>query len=123
MITKEELNKFLDLYSNFDKSIIRMGEAISGKPYPYISTDLFETDWYETVNEMFYTFLESHFTETGIDWITYYFFEDMEDHLVTVNISADLFNKEHEVEYHLNSVDELWDFLMTDKKLYFKDAE
>ena len=122
MITKEELSKFLDLYSNFDKSIIRMGEAISGKSYPY-NTDLFETDWYETVNEMFYTFLESHFTETGIDWITYYFFEDIEDHLVTINISADLFNKEHEVEYHLNSVDELWDFLMTDKKLYFKDAE
>lgn len=122
MITKEELNKFLDLYSNFDKSIIRMGEAISGKSYPY-NSDLFETDWYETVNEMFYTFLESHFTEVGIDWVTYYFFEDIEDHLVTVTISADLFNKEHEVEYHLNSVDELWDFLMTDKKLYFKDAE
>lgn len=122
MITKEDLRKFLDLYSKFDKSVIRMGEAISGKSYPY-NTDLFETDWYETVNEMFYTFLESHFIEAGIDWITYYFFENMEDHLVTVNISADLFNKEHEVEYHLNSVDELWNFLMTDKKLYFKDAE
>jgi hypothetical protein len=122
MITKEELNKFLDQYSKFDKAVIRMGEAISGKSYPY-STDLFETDWYNIVNEMFYTFLESHFTEAGIDWVTYYFFEDIEDHLVTVTISADLFDKEHEVEYHLNSIDELWDFLMTDKKLYFKDAE
>ena len=122
MITKEQLSEFLDRYSKFDKAVIRMGEAISGKSYPY-STDLFETDWYNIVNEIFYTFLESHFTEAGIDWITYYFFEDIEDHLVTVTISADLFNKEHEVEYHLNSVDELWDFLMTDKKLYFKDAE
>ena len=122
MITKEELSKFLDLYTKFDKSIIRMGEAISGKSYPY-NVDLFETDWYEIVNEMYYTFIESHFTEAGADWVNYYFFEDIEDHLVTVNISADLFNKEHEVEYHLNSVDELWDFLLTDKKLYFKDAE
>ena len=122
MITKEQLSEFLDRYSKFDKAVIRMGEAVSGKSYPY-STDLFETDWYTHVSEMYDIFLESHFTDEGIDWINYYFFEDIEDHLVTVTISADLFNKEHEVEYHLNSVDELWDFLMTDKKLYFKDAE
>ena len=122
MITKEQLSEFLDRYSNFDKAVTRMGEAISGKSYPY-STDLFETDWYTQVNEMYDIFLESHFTDEGIDWINYYFFEDIEDHLVTVTVSADLFDKEHEVEYHLNSVDELWDFLMTDKKLYFKDAE
>lgn len=122
MITKEQLSEFLDRYSKFDKAVIRMGEAISGKSYPY-STDLFETDWYTHVSEMYDIFLESHFTDEGIDWINYYFFEDVEDHLVTVTVSADLFDKEHEVEYHLNSVDELWDFLLTNKKLYFKDAE
>ena len=122
MITKEQLSEFLDRYSKFDKAVIRMGEAVSGKSYPY-STDLFETDWYTHVSEMYDIFLESHFTDEGIDWINYYFFEDIEDHLVTITISADLFDKEHEVKYHLNSVDELWDFLMTDKKLYFKDAE
>ena len=122
MITKEQLSEFLDRYSNFDKAVIRMGEAISGKSFLY-SADLVETDWYTYVSEMYDIFLESHFTDEGIDWINYYFFEDVEDHLVTVTVSADLFNKEHEVEYHLNSVDELWDFLMTDKKLYFKDAE
>lgn len=122
MITKEELTNFLDRYSKFDKAVIRMGEAVSGKFYPY-STNLFETDWYTYVSEMYDIFLESHFTDKGIDWVNYYFLEDIDDHLVTINISADLFNKEHEVEYHLNSVDELWDFLMTNKKLYFKDAE
>lgn len=123
MITKKELSEFLERYSNFDKSVLRMEEAISGKSYPYCGADLFETDWYTHVSEMYDIFLESHFTEEGIDWINYYFFEDIEDHLVTVNKSADLFNKEYEVEYHLNSIDELWNFLMTDKKLYFKDAE
>ena len=122
MITKEQLSEFLDRYSNFDRAVTRMGEAISGKSYPY-NTNLFETDWYTHVSEMYDIFLESHFTDEGIDWINYYFFEDIEDHLVTVTVSADLFNKEHEVEYHLNSVDELWDFLLTNKKLYFKDAE
>jgi hypothetical protein len=34
-----------------------------------------------------------------------------------------MFNKEEEIEYHLNSINELWDFLLTDKKLYFKNAE
>ena len=122
MITKEQLSEFLDRYSKFDKAVIRMGEAISGKSYPY-NTDLFETDWYTIVSNMYDTFLESHFTNEGINWINYYLFEDVKDHVVTVIISADLFYKEHEIEYHLNSVDELWDFLMTDKKLYFKDAE
>ena len=27
------------------------------------------------------------------------------------------------IEYHLNSIDELWEFLLTDKKQYFKNAE
>jgi len=121
MITKEELKNFLDRYSNFDKAVIRMGEVISGKSYPY-STNLFETDWYTYVSEMYDIFLESHFTDKGIDWVNYYFLEDIDDHLVTINISADLFNKEQEVEYHLNSIDELWDFLLTDKKAYFKNV-
>jgi hypothetical protein len=36
---------------------------------------------------------------------------------------ADLFKEKEEIEYHLNSIDELWEFLLTDKKLYFKNAE
>ena len=71
---------------------------------------------------MFYQFF-SRTSNLFLVVYNYYFFEDVEDHLVTVTISADLFDKEHEVEYHLNSVDELWDFLLTNKKLYFKDAE
>ena len=122
MITKEQLSEFLDRYSNFDKAVIRMGEAISGKSYPY-NTNLFETDWYTHVSEMYDIFLESHFTDEGIDWINYYFLEDVEDHLVTVTVSADLFEGKREIEYHLNSIEELWNFLITDKKAYFKNAE
>lgn len=121
MITKKELSKFLDHYGIYNSAVTRIGKAISGSPYHYMN--LFETDWGDAVENMLYAFLESNFTEEGIDWITYYLFEDVEDHVVTVTISEDLFYKEHEIEYHLNSVDELWDFLLTNKELYFKDAE
>ena len=49
-------------------------------------------------------------------------FEDIEDKLVTVKQDKDIFNEEKEIEYHLNSLEELWDFLLTDKKAYFKNV-
>ena len=120
MITKKEFEEFLKQYNKFNEAISRMEEAISGKSY---RINLYETDWSEAVEDMLFIFLKSHFTEAGIDWITYYLFEDIEDKLVTVTIPADIFEEEKEIEYHLNSLDELWDFLLTDKKLYFKYAE
>ena len=117
MITKEDLRKFLDLYSKFDRSVIRMGEAILGKPYSY-SADLFETDWYETVNEMFYTFIESHFTEIGCDSIFWWMFEDV-DHIITQTVDPDLFNGKSEIEYNVNDIEDLWKYLIKYKKDYF----
>lgn len=119
MITKEEFNKFITEFQSFNKAIDRIEEALTGRSY---SCTLFESDWVASVEKMLDVFMESHFTDKGIDWICYYLFETIDDHLVKVTISADLFNKEHEVEYHLNSIDELWDFLLANKKLYFKNV-
>ena len=33
-----------------------------------------------------------------------------------------MFNEEKEIRYSLESADELWDFLQTDVKAYFKNA-
>jgi hypothetical protein len=118
MITKEEFSKFISKYQSFKDAIDRFGEALGGKSFYY----LFETDWYEDVAEMLDTFIDSHFTEKGADWIYYYLFEDIDDHRVFITKGADLFNGEAEIEYHLNSIDELWDFLLNDTKLYFKNA-
>ena len=120
MITKEEFTKFISNHQIFDRGIERFEKAITGKNY---TCNLIETDWGEAVGYMLDSFLESHFTEKGCDWIYYYLFEDVEDHKVIVKKEADMFNVEEEIEYHLNSIDELWKFLLTDKKLYFKNAE
>ena len=82
-----------------------------------------DCDWIDEVNKLLEAAIYSHFTEEGVDWIFYYLYELIEDKKVTVTKSADLFDKEQKIEYHLNSIDELWDFLLTDKKLYFKNAE
>ena len=120
MITKKEFTKFINQYQIFDTALNRISEAVSGSKY---GLTLFETDWGEAVGKMLDIFLDSHFTEEGVDWVIYYLFEDIEDKLVIVTEPADMFNKEKKIEYHLNSLDELWDFLLTNKKTYFKNAE
>lgn len=120
MITKEEFTEYILNYQAFEQSISRMEEAFSGRKY---GCNLFDCDWVDSVGKMLDIFIESHFTETGSDWVFYYLFETVGDKKVTITKEADLFKEKEEVEYHLNSIDELWDFLLTDKKLYFKNAE
>lgn len=118
MITKEEFFKYLEAYKTFDSGINRMAGAITGNKY---LMPLYETDWGDAVGRMLDIFLESHFTEKGSDWVSYYLFEDIEDKKVTISIEGDMFRDPGVVEYHLNSIDELWDFLQTNVKLYFKE--
>ena len=119
MITKEEFVKYLTEYQSFEKAIKRLGEALGGKGYYYI----YECDWYDNVGQMLDIFINSHFTENGADWIYYYLFENVEDHKVVITKEADMFKGEEKIIYHLNSIDELWDFLLTDIRRYFKNAE
>lgn len=119
MITKEEFTKYISEYQRFDEGLERLSEALSGSKY---GIPIFECDWAEAVGKMLDCFLDSHLTVDGADWVTYYMFEDVEDKKVTIKKPEDMFNKETEIEYHLNSIDELWDFLLTDKKKYFKNV-
>jgi hypothetical protein len=120
MITKEEFVKFITEFQSFNKAIDKIEKVLTGRSYSYT---LFESDWVTSVEKMLDIFIESHFTNEGIDWICYYLFETIKDKKVTVTKEADLFKEKEEVEYHLNSITDLWDFLLTDKKLYFKNAE
>jgi len=119
MITKDDFSKFLTEYEFFKKAIDRFGKALGGNEFYYI----YECDWYDSVGIMLEIFIDSHFTEKGADWIYYYLFEDIEDHKVIVTKEADLFGDKEKVEYHLNNIDELWNFLLINKNLYFKNAE
>ena len=120
MINKEDFIKFIQSYIEFQESIDNFDKAITGKNYPSI---LFETKWYDAVGKMLDSFLDSHFTVHGIDWIFYFLFEDVSDKAAYIKQEGDMFNEEKEIRYSLESADELWDFLLTDKKLYFKNAE
>lgn len=119
MITKEEFIKFIQSYIEFQESVDNFDKAITGKSYPTI---LFETKWYEAVGKMIDSFLDSHFTDFGIDWISYFLWEDTDDKAAYVKQEGDMFNEEKEIRYPLESADELWNFLLTDKKLYFKNV-
>ena len=117
MITKEEFVRALTNYQKFHEGIDRLFKAFIGESYYYTC------DWVEAVDIMFETFIHSHFTDTGADWVFYYLYEDIEDKRVLITIEADMFEGKREIEYHLNSIEELWNFLTTDKKTYFKNAE
>ena len=119
MIAKEEFVKFIQSYIEFRESADRFDMAITGKNHPTI---LFETNWYEAVGKMLDAFLDSHFTDYGIDWICYFLFENVDDKAAYVKQDKDIFNEEKEIRYPLDSTDELWDFLLTDKKSYFKNV-
>lgn len=119
MITKEEFVKFIQSYIEFEEYVDNFDKAITGKSHPTI---LFETKWYEAVDKMLDSFLDSHFTDYGVDWICYFLFEDVDDKAAYIKQEGDMFNKEKEIRYPLESTDELWDFLLTDKKLYFKNV-
>lgn len=119
MITKELFIKFIQSYIEFQESVDNFDKAITGKNYPTI---LFETKWYDAVGKMLDSFLDSHFTDRGIDWIFYFLFEDVDDKAAYIKQEGDMFNEEKEIRYSLESADELWNFLLTDKKLYFKNV-
>lgn len=120
MITFEEFSKFILYWKIFNEGIDRFQKAIVGnRNYLCI---LYETDWGEAVGMMLDTFIDSHFTEAGADWINYWLFEDIKDKKVWITKPKDMFNDEEKIEYHLNNIEELWDFLLTDKKLYFKNV-
>ena len=119
MITKEEFIKFIDQFNSFVQGIERLENAIKGSGG---YCELFETDWFINVGEMYDTFLESHFTESGIDLINWWKFEDV-DKIIYQKVDRDLFNGKSEIEYNVNEIDNLWKYMMTYKKDYFKNAE
>jgi hypothetical protein len=117
MLTKEEFIKFIESYQEFQNGTDKFDMAITGKNYPSI---LFECGWYDAVGKMLDVFLDSFFTDSGIDWIFYFLFEDVNDKAAYVTKEGDMFNEKKEIRYPLGTVNELWDFLQTDVKIYFK---
>ena len=114
MLSKELFAKFLTKYQTFNKAFERIEEALMGRKY---SSNLYESDWNESVGYMLDLFLESHFTEPGRDLISAYLFEDCKE--FWINKDKTLFEDEQEEHYEYNSLEELYDTMLKFKKDYF----
>ena len=117
MITKEEFIQYITEFQKFDEAIERIEIAVGGSK---CACNLWESDWYSNVSKLLDIFVDSHFTEKGADWVYYYLFENINDKKVIIEVE-DMFGTDKK-EYHLNTIDELWNFLLTDTKLYFKNV-
>lgn len=115
MLSKTEFTDYINEFLSFQKTVDKLSDLLGDIP-------LFESNIYINVGRMLDLFLDTHFTEDGADWVYYYLFEDIEDKYVKITKPKDIFNEEEEFEYHLNSLDELWDFLLTYKEKYFKNV-
>lgn len=118
MISKELFVEYLEQYQKFNEAFERIEEALMGRKY---SSNMFESDWYNSVGIMLDVFLESHFTENGRDLIYWWLFEDV-DHIIWQTVDPDLFHGKSEIEYNVNNIEDLYDYLVKFKKDYIKDA-
>lgn len=114
MISKETFVKFLEQYQRFNYAFERIEEALMGNRY---SSNLYESDWYDSVGYMLDIFLESHFTEYGCDLINAYLFEDCRE--FWVNKDKTLFEDKMKEHYKYDSLEELYDVMLKFKNDYF----
>lgn len=117
MITKEKFIRAIAKYKEFSKGAEALSQVVCDSKY-----SIYETKWIDAVGQIFDIFVDSNFTDEGADWIFYYLFEDPDDKAAYVKQEGDMFNEEKEIRYPLNTVEELWNFLLTDKNLYFKNV-
>ena len=114
MITKKQFIDFITSFKEFEEGINRFDCAITGRSYPTI---LFETDWYEAVGKLLDIFLDTHFTEEGCEVLTWWLFEDV-DHIIYDK--PNLFSEGKNIEYDINDIEDLWNYLLTFKDWYLK---
>lgn len=117
MITKEEFIKFIHEYQSFINGMEKISKVISGSKY---GLNLYDCVWYDSVGKMCDIFVESNFNEVGCDLIYWWLYEDV-DHIITQDVNPDLFNGKTTVEYDVNDIGDLWNYLIKFKKDYFKN--
>ena len=103
---KNLFKEYLDNYNKFDDAIDRISKTIIGKPHGEIY--LFDSDWYEAVSNMFDIFIKTHFTETGVELINAYMFENLGGRKLLI-YEKDPFEGKREII--IDNVDKLWNYL------------
>ena len=111
MINKEEFINFVKSYETFENGVNHLNE--------YLHSDLWECEWIDNVSKMWDNFMHSHFTDIGVDLINWWKYEDV-DHIITQTITPDLFYGKSEIEYNVNDIEDLWNYLTKFPSDYFK---
>ena len=109
MISKKEFINFIKSYEIFENGIDRLNV--------YLKANLWECAWIDAVGKMWDQFMYSHFTEMGCDLINWWKFEDV-DHIIYQKVDSDLFNGKSEIEYNVNELEDLWNYLFKYKENY-----
>ena len=114
MLNKELFVKYLNQYKKFNEAFDRIEEALMGRKH---SSNLYDSDWYDSVGYMLDIFLESHFTEEGCDLVNAYLFEDCKE--FWINKDKTLFEDSKEEHYTFETLEELYDVMLKFKNDYF----
>lgn len=115
MITKEEFLSFIKNYQTFVNSMESIQKSVFGSLYECNFSDC---EWYDSVNEMFDIFLDTHFTREGCNLICWQLFDNV-DHIIYQTVEADLFKGKSEIEYDVNDLEDLWNYMVKFKDEYF----
>lgn len=119
MLSKETFINYIDLVKELFDRIDKLSDDVSLMLYSKkYNVNLFDSDWWTTTDKIINVFFTENFTDDGIDWINYFLYEDIQDKRAIVK--GDIF--EGEIEYPLTTVEELWNFLCSNKALYFKNG-
>ena len=120
MITKELFIKFIQNYQSFDAAIDRISEALIGDNVSVrYSCDLYDSDWVNAVGNMLDSFLVSHFTEAGQDLIYWWFYEQVPKVIYVKHENSFFEEFKDDIEISVETIDELWDYMIKNKKDYF----
>lgn len=114
MVSKKLFVDTVNSYKNYMESIEKIEETIFGKPYV---GNLFESAWATDIDNIFDGFLKSNFSEDGVDLVYWHLFEDVPK-IIYETTGADLFQGKRDIEINVESLDDLYDFMIRSREVY-----
>lgn len=109
MISKELFISTLKNIQAFDKEITKVGELLNGGDvYPIYNSQLFTS-----VDNIIQNFLETNFTEKGIDEINWWLYEADEKH---IKLHYSDFFGEYDKIIDVDTPEKFWNYLITFKE-------
>ena len=114
IVTKEQFKEIINLHKTFNDELDKISETLFGNSY----SSLIECKFAESANIMFDKFIEILLTEEGEDLLYWWIYEDV-DKIIYYKTPDTLFEKGKEESRSVESFDNLWDYMIENKSVYF----